>query len=58
MGMGIPVTWTCRDTDIQSAHFDTRQHNHIVWTDADDLRVKLVTRIEATVPLKAHMAQQ
>lgn len=54
LGLGVPVIWTCRDTDIPSAHFDTRQYNHIVWKDASDLRDKLVARIEATVPLKNH----
>ena len=26
-GLNIPVFWTCRDTDIALAHFDTRQFN-------------------------------
>lgn len=52
LGLGIPVIWTCRDTDIEAVHFDTRQYNHIVWENADDLREKLIARIEATVPLQ------
>ena len=24
MGLGIPVIWTCRETDIGNLHFDTR----------------------------------
>ena len=52
LGLGIPVIWICRDSDIESAHFDTRQYNHIVWNDAADLKEKLVARIEATVPLR------
>jgi nucleoside 2-deoxyribosyltransferase len=52
LGLGIPVIWICRDKDIESTHFDTRQYNHIVWTNAQDLKEKLVARIEATVPLK------
>lgn len=31
-------------------YFDTRQYNHIVWEDAEDLKEKLVNRIEATIP--------
>lgn len=54
LGLGVPVIWSCRETDIPGAHFDTRQYNHIVWKDASDLREKLVARIEATVPLKNH----
>lgn len=54
LGLGIPVIWTCRDTDINSTHFDTRQYNHIVWKDSSDLKEKLIARIEATVPLQRH----
>lgn len=50
MGLGITVIWTCRHTDIENVHFDTRQYNHIVWNDADDLKEKLINRIEATLP--------
>lgn len=50
LGLGIPVIWTCRDTDVEKLHFDTRQYNHIVWTDSFDLREKLINRIEATLP--------
>ena len=50
MGLGIPVIWTCRDTDIENLHFDTRQYNHIVWSDPADLKKKLINRIEATLP--------
>lgn len=48
MGLGIPVIWSCRDTDVESLHFDTRQYSHIVWTNPEDLEEKLVQRIEAT----------
>lgn len=50
MGLGIPVIWTCRQTDIDGAHFDTRQYNHIVWTDPADIKSQLALRIRATVP--------
>lgn len=50
MGLGIPVIWTCREDEIGKAHFDTRQYNHIVWNEAQDLREKLVNRIRATLP--------
>lgn len=48
-GMGIPVIFTCREDDIDKLHFDTRQFNHIVWTDEEDLKTKLINRIKATV---------
>jgi nucleoside 2-deoxyribosyltransferase len=49
IGLGIPVIWTCKLDDLSGAHFDTRQYNHVVWESVEDLRVKLVTRIRATV---------
>lgn len=50
MGLGIPVIWTCKETDVDKCHFDTRQYNHICWKDAEDLKKKLINRIEATLP--------
>lgn len=50
MGLGIPVIYTCRDTDIEKAHFDTRQYNHITWTTPADLKLSLAFRIAATIP--------
>ncbi len=50
LGLGIPVIWTCRDSDVEKLHFDTRQYNHIVWANSSDLREKLINRIEATLP--------
>lgn len=49
MGKDIPVIWTCQADDIDDAHFDTRQYNHITWNGIDDLRHKLKNRIEATI---------
>lgn len=49
-GLGIPFIWTCRDDTIGDSHFDTRQYNHVVWTEPADLKEKLMNRIEATLP--------
>ncbi len=52
LGLGLEVIWTCRtgeDDKKLSEIFDTRQYNHIIWSDEDDLRKKLVNRIEATI---------
>lgn len=49
MGLNIPVIWTCRSDLIDQVHFDTRQFNHIVWSDPDDLYVKLKNRIGAVI---------
>ncbi|OVE76779.1 hypothetical protein BVX97_00450 [bacterium E08(2017)] len=49
MGLNIPVIWTCREDAKDDIHFDTRQYNHIIWSDADDLAKKLTDRIIATI---------
>ena len=49
LGLGIPVIWTCRFNSIDDVHFDTRQYNHIVWGNSDQLRKRLADRISATV---------
>lgn len=48
-GLGIPVIHMVRESDVGMLHFDTRQINHIVWSDPADLRQKLVNRIGATL---------
>ncbi len=53
MGLGIPVIWTCRKDDINNLHFDTRQYNHIDWETPEELKEKLINRINATVPIKS-----
>jgi hypothetical protein len=50
MGLGIPVIWTCTKSDIDNAHFDTRQYNHITWNDSAELESKLIQRIAAIIP--------
>ena len=49
LGLGIKVIWTCRENDKDNLQFDTRQYNHILWTDFNDLRSQLINRIKATV---------
>lgn len=54
-GLNIPVIFTCRTDMIGSVHFDTRQYNHIAWTNPAELRERLSKRISATIgdgPLK------
>ncbi len=48
-GLGIPVIFTCREDSVDELHFDTRQFNHIVWNNENDLKIKLINRIRATV---------
>ena len=48
-GLGIPVIFTCRSDMIEKVHFDTRQRNHIVWNNPDELRQRLIERINALI---------
>ena len=45
LGLGRPVIWTVHSDDLANAHFDTRQFNHVVWSNIDDLRTKLEARV-------------
>lgn len=49
MGLGKPVVYTCREDELDKAHFDTRQYNHIPWREPADLRDQLVDRLQATI---------
>jgi hypothetical protein len=33
MGPGVPVVWSCREDEMQGAHFDTRQYAHVITED-------------------------
>jgi hypothetical protein len=48
-GLGRPVIFTCHNDELNQAHFDTRQYNHIGWNTPEELREKLKRRIQATV---------
>ena len=48
-GLGREVIWTVRKDRLSYVHFDTRQYNHIVWSDESDLRNQLSKRISATL---------
>ncbi|MFH1093877.1 MAG: hypothetical protein V1739_06970 [Candidatus Omnitrophota bacterium] len=51
LGLKIPVIWTCSENEIDGLHFDTRQYNHISWKDFEDLKEKLINRINATIKM-------
>ncbi len=48
-GLGLPVIFTCREDVFENIHFDTRQYNHIVWENVEDLRRSLSNRISAAI---------
>ncbi len=49
LGLGIPVIYTCRKSDMRELHFDTRQYNHIDWESHQELRDRLKKRILAII---------
>jgi hypothetical protein len=49
LGRTQKVIYTCRQDEISKAHFDIRNYQHIVWTDAEDLKKRLVNKIEAFI---------
>ncbi len=48
-GLGIPVIWTCKKSDITNLHFDTRQFNHIDWETPEELKERLANRIRVII---------
>ncbi len=48
-GLGIPVIWMVHKDHLDDLHFDTRQYNHILYENTEELRKKLENRIRATV---------
>ena len=50
LALGRPVIWLCRGDQVSDLHFDTRQYPHIVWREAEDLRVQLRDRLRALIP--------
>lgn len=49
LGLGIPVIWSCAEGSLEDLHFDTRQYNHIVWKEPEELRRALEARIGAVI---------
>src|SRR5690606_12537652 len=41
LGKGIPVFWTCRESDMAHLHFDIRQFNCIDWEAPPELAGRL-----------------
>jgi len=49
LALGIPVIWSCKKTDLNNVHFDTRQYNHVVWENENDLYTRMNNRIKGTI---------
>lgn len=46
-GLGVEVIWCCEAAKKKDMCFDTRQFEHILWKDAEDLRKQLTAKIRA-----------
>jgi nucleoside 2-deoxyribosyltransferase len=51
-GLGKPVIWTCKKSDLPQCHFDTKTFNHILWETPEDFRDQLTIWLKAIVPLE------
>ena len=49
LGRGQKVIYTCRQDELEKCHFDTRNFQHIVWEDYEDLKSKLIDKIKAAI---------
>ncbi len=49
LGLGLPVFWCVRKDDLNNVHFDTRQYNHIVWENEEDLAEQLYLFVTAII---------
>lgn len=48
-GLGIPVIWCVNRGDLENVHFDTRQYNHVLWDNVEELKGQLRSYILATI---------
>lgn len=46
-GVGLEVIWCCKEDEKDNLKFDIRQYNHILWNDYEDLKSRLINRIQA-----------
>ncbi|WP_461453362.1 hypothetical protein [Mucilaginibacter sp.] len=49
LGRGQKVIYTCHHEHMDKAHFDIRNYQHIVWSDATDFKRQLINKIEAFI---------
>lgn len=48
-GLGKSVIFMVEESQINDIHFDTRQYNHIVYSNFVDAKERLIARINATI---------
>ena len=50
-GLGVPVVWTCRESQIEDLHFDTNHYPHLGWEDEklEEFRKRVADRLRLLV---------
>lgn len=50
-GLGKPVIFTCKKSYFEDpkVHFDVRHYNFVLWENAEELKTRLMNRINATI---------
>lgn len=49
LGRGLKVIYCCFKSDFDKAHFDINHYQHIIYDNNDDLKQKLINKIEAWI---------
>jgi hypothetical protein len=49
LGLGQNVIYTCKEEDMKNLHIDTRQYQYVVWDTPEDLKQKLINKIEVFI---------
>ena len=49
LGRGMKVIYTCRNDEFKDSHFDTNHYPHILYDTPEELRAKLINKIEAWI---------
>jgi hypothetical protein len=49
LGRGLKVIYTCHADHFAETHFDTNNYPHIIYSSTEELRLKLIAKIEAWV---------
>lgn len=49
LGRGLKVIYTCNEKDFEETHFDTNHFPHIIYNTPDELKKRLVDKIEAWI---------
>ncbi|QDA60259.1 hypothetical protein [Hymenobacter jejuensis] len=49
LGRGMKVIYTCHSDEFKDSHFDTNHYPHIIYDTSEELRTRLIAKIEAWI---------